>query len=108
MLSAPVRRELVRQMTTQGLSERRAPCVVRMSAGAYRYATRPDRNVELRQQIVALVQRHKCYGVGTIHLKLRQAGLPVNDKRVEGCIRKPACRCGVASGRRCHRVSASH
>ena len=83
MVSAPARRELVRQMTTQGLSERRALCVARMSASAYRYATRPDRNVELRQQIVALAQRHKRYGVGMIHLKLRQAGLPVNYKRVE-------------------------
>jgi putative transposase len=70
-------------MTTQGLSERRALCVVRMSASAYRYATRPDHNVELRQQIVTLAQRHKRYGVGMIHLKLRQAGLPVNYKRVE-------------------------
>jgi hypothetical protein len=70
-------------MTTQGLSERRALCVVRMSASAYRYATRPDRNVEFRQRIVALAQRHKRYGVEMIHLKLRQAGLPVNYKRVE-------------------------
>ena len=83
MVSAPARRELVRQMITQGLSERRALCVVRMSASTYRYATRPDRNIELRQQIVILAQRHKRYGVGMIHLKLRQAGLPVNYKRVE-------------------------
>jgi transposase InsO family protein len=70
-------------MTTQGLSERRALRVVRMSASAYRYAMRPDRNIELRQRIIALAQRHKRYGVGMIHLKLRQAGLPVNYKRVE-------------------------
>jgi transposase InsO family protein len=54
-----------------------------MSASAYRYATCPDHNVELRQRIVALAQRHKRYGVRMIHLKLRQAGLPVNYKRVE-------------------------
>lgn len=40
-------------------------------------------NVDLRQRIVALAQRHKRYGVGKIHLKLRQAGEPVNYKRVE-------------------------
>jgi transposase InsO family protein len=40
-------------------------------------------NVDLRQRIVALAQRHKRYGVGMIHLKLRQAGEPVNYKRVE-------------------------
>jgi len=54
-----------------------------MSASALRYAPRPDRNVELRARILALAHRHKRYGVGMIHLKLRQAGLCVNDKRVE-------------------------
>ncbi|CAM5531953.1 hypothetical protein RLIN73S_00158 [Rhodanobacter lindaniclasticus] len=39
--------------------------------------------MDLRQRIVALAQRHKRYGVGMIHLKLRQAGLLVNYKRVE-------------------------
>ena len=68
MVTAPARRELVRQMIGQGLSERRACCVARMSASAYRYAPRPDRNVDLRQQIVSLAQRHRRYGVGMIHL----------------------------------------
>ncbi len=83
MVSAPARRELVRQMVDKGLSERRSLAVVGMSASAYRYATQPDRNVELRQRIVALAHRYKRYGVGMIHLKLRQAGLLVNYKRVE-------------------------
>ena len=88
MVTAPARRELVRQMVGQGLSERQALCVARMSASAYRYAPRPDRNVDLRQQIVALAQRHRRYGVGMIHLKLRQAGLVVNYKRVERLYRQ--------------------
>jgi transposase InsO family protein len=83
VVSAPARRELVRQMVEKGLSERCALVVAVMSASAYRYAPRPDRNGELRQRIVALAQRHKRYGVGMIHLKLRQAGLLVNYKRVE-------------------------
>ncbi|QRP62466.1 IS3 family transposase [Rhodanobacter sp. FDAARGOS 1247] len=83
LVSAPARRELVRQMAEKGLSERRALAVVVMSASAYRYPTRPDRNGDLRQRIVALAQRYKRYGVGMIHLKLRQAGLLVNYKRVE-------------------------
>ena len=70
-------------MVDQGLSERRALAVVRMSASAYRYAPQPDRNVELRARILALAQRHKRYGVGMIHLKLKQDGIPVNYKRVE-------------------------
>ena len=83
MVSAPARREQVRYMVGKGLSERRALAIVRMSASAFRYAPRPDRNVELRERIVALAQRHRRYGVGMIHLKLRQGGQLVNYKRVE-------------------------
>ena len=70
-------------MVTRGLSERRALAVLRMSASAYRYQPAPDRNVDLREQILALAQRYKRYGVGMIYLKLRQAGVLVNYKRVE-------------------------
>ena len=87
-MTAPVRRDVVRQMIVRGLSERRALAAVRMSASAYRYAPRPDRNVELRARILALAQRHKRYGVGMIHLKLRQAGMHVNYKRVERLYRE--------------------
>ena len=83
MVTAPSRRALVRDMVSRGLSERRALAVVRMSASAYRYQPGPDRNVELRERIVALAQRYKRYGVGMIHLKLKQAGLVVNYKRIE-------------------------
>ena len=47
--------------------------VVGMIAIALRYEPRPDRNVALRAQIVALAPRHRRYGVGMIYLKLRQA-----------------------------------
>ncbi|HRP26786.1 MAG TPA: IS3 family transposase [Chiayiivirga sp.] len=83
VVSAPARREQVRYLVGRGLSERRALAAVRMSASALRYAPRPDRNVELRDRILALAQRHKRYGVGMIHLKLRQEQWPVNYKRVE-------------------------
>ena len=82
-MTAPARRELVRHLIVDGLSERRALAAVRMSASALRYTPRPDGNGELRERIQALAQRHKRYGVGMIHLKLRQAGLLVNYKRVE-------------------------
>ena len=75
-------------MLEQGLSERRSLAVARMSASAFRYAPRPDRNVELRGQIQALAHRHRRYGVGMIHLKLRQAGWAVNHKRVERLYRE--------------------
>lgn len=83
MVTAPLRRELVRWMQTKGLSERRGLAVAGMSASSLRYEPRPDRNAQLRQRIVALAQRHRRYGVEMIHLKLRQAGLLVNYKRVE-------------------------
>jgi putative transposase len=83
MVTAPARRELVRWMGTRGLTERRSLAFIGMSASSFRYQPRPDRNIELRARIVALAQRHRRYGVGMIHLKLRQAGELVNYKRVE-------------------------
>ena len=83
MVGAPLRRELVRHMTLRGLSERRALRVIGMSASALRYRPVPDRNQVLRERIVALAHRHRRYGSGMIYLKLRQAGVVVNHKRVE-------------------------
>ena len=83
MVTAPARREAVGWMRNRGLSERKALKLVSMSASALRYRPRPDRNIELRQKIVALAQRHRRYGAGMIYLKLRQAGEIVNHKRVE-------------------------
>jgi len=70
-------------MMSSGLSERRALHVVRMSASALRYEGAPDRNGALRERIVALAHRYRRYGAGMIYLKLRQAGLVVNHKRVD-------------------------
>jgi len=83
MVAAPLRRELVRWMQTNGLSQRRCLAVARISASSLRYQPRADRNVALREQIVSLAQRHKRYGAGMIYLKLRQAGHVVNHKRVD-------------------------
>ncbi|WP_369931286.1 IS3 family transposase [Xanthomonas sp. NCPPB 2632] len=83
LVSAPDRRELVRYLIGQELSERRSLAIAGMSASAYRYEPRPDPNVDLREMICALANRHKRYGVGMIYLKLRQAGQMVNYKRVE-------------------------
>jgi len=83
MVTAPVRREVVREMVTRGLSERRALGVMRMSAAALRYVPAPDRNGALLAHIVALAHRHRRYGAGMILLKLRQAGEGANHKRVD-------------------------
>jgi len=92
VVTAPARRVLVRSMTERGLSERRALLVIGMSASALRYTPAPDRNGALRVRIVALAHRHRRYGAGMIHLKLRQAGERVNHKRVHRL-----CRGGPAS-----------
>lgn len=73
----------MRHLMGRGLTERRALAAIRMSASALRYVPRPDRNVELRERILALALRHKRYRVGMIYLKLRQEQWPVNYKRVE-------------------------
>ena len=83
MVTAPVRREVVREMVARGLSERRALTVGRMSASAFRYVPRPDGNAVVRDRIVDLAQRHRRYGAGMIYLKLRQAGHVINHKRVD-------------------------
>lgn len=83
MVKAPARREAVHALSGCGLSERQALRIVGMSASAYRYQPAPDRNQALREQIVALAHRHRRYGAGMIYLKLRQAGQPVNHKRVD-------------------------
>lgn len=83
MVGAPAKRELVCYLKERGLSERRALRIARMSASAFRYRPTDDRNQTLRERIRALAYRHRRYGAGMIYLKLRQAGLRVNHKRVE-------------------------
>lgn len=70
-------------MVEKGLSERCSLRVIGMSASALRYRPAPDRNQELRQQIIRLAHRHHRYGASMIYLKLRQDGMMVNHKRVE-------------------------
>lgn len=70
-------------MVPLGLSERHALRVIGMSASSLRYQPAPDRNVELRERILALAHRHRRYGAEMIYLKLRQAGQLINYKRVE-------------------------
>jgi putative transposase len=83
MVTAPLRRELVRWIQTKGLSERQGLSIAGISASSLRYKRRPDRNEQLRRSIVELAQRHRRYGAPMIYLKLRHAGHCVNHKRVE-------------------------
>ena len=49
----------MREIVERGLSERLALAVLRMTASALRYASRPDRNAKLLEVIQALAGRHK-------------------------------------------------
>ena len=82
-MSAPARRDLVRDMISHGMSERGALRIIGMSASALRYEPASDCNCALKERIIALAQRHRRYGAGMIYLKLRQAGEIVNHKRVD-------------------------
>ena len=83
MVSAPSRRDLVRYLTGQGLSERKSLRFVGMSPSSFRYRPTMDCNAALRAKIVTLAHRHRRYRAGMIYLKLRQAGERVNHKRVD-------------------------
>jgi len=87
-VTAPARRLPVRSMVKEGLSERRALAAARMGASAFRCDSKPDHNLELREQIAALAHRHRRCGVGTFHLKLRQKVLVVKYKHVERLYRE--------------------
>ena len=56
---------------------------MRMSASSLRYVPAPDQNASLRARIETLAHRHRRYGAGMIYLKLRQAGVVANHKRVD-------------------------
>jgi hypothetical protein len=83
VVSAPSRRDLVRYLIEQGLSERKSLRFVGMSPSSFRYRPATDRNAALREKIISLAHRHRRYGAGMIYLKLRQAGERVNHKRVD-------------------------
>jgi putative transposase len=48
--------------------------VVRMSASALRYVSRPDPDPGLGDRIVALAHRHRRYGAGMIYLSFGKKG----------------------------------
>jgi hypothetical protein len=82
-------RDRISSTGTGAVDEREGIVRASQSAGdcittsALRCQPRADRNGRLREQIVALAQRHRPYGAEMIYLKLRQAGQLVNRKRVE-------------------------
>jgi putative transposase len=79
-----LRREIVHDLVTRGVSERRACRFVGLHRSSYRYRCRPPQaeDQQLRQTIVTLAHRHRRYGYRRITALLRRQGKPVNPKRV--------------------------
>ena len=64
------------------LSERRACKLLGADRSSYRYESRPDRNVELREALLELAQQKPRYGYRRLHAVLCRRGHEVNVKRV--------------------------
>ena len=65
-----------------------------------------DRNAA-SARIVALAHRHRRYGAGMIYLKLRQAGVVANHKRVDRLYAEARLQVSAGDGRRCRSPIAS-
>jgi putative transposase len=64
------------------LSERSACKLLNMERSSYRYEPRPDRNVDLRGELVKLARQKPRYGYRRLHALLSRRGHEVNVKRV--------------------------
>ena len=65
-----------------GVSERRACKLLEVDRASYRYEPRPDRNAELREELVKLARAKPRYGYRRLHAVLGRRGHAVNVKRI--------------------------
>jgi len=64
------------------MSERTACKLLDVERSSYRYEPRPDRNAELRDELVKLARQKPRYGYRRLHALLSRRGYEVNVKRV--------------------------
>lgn len=64
------------------MSERRACKLLGVDRASYRYEPKPDRNAELREELVKLARQKPRYGYRRLHAVLERRGQAVNVKRV--------------------------
>jgi putative transposase len=64
------------------LSERTACKLLELDRASYRYEPRPDRNAELRMELVKLARQKPRFGYRRLHVLLERRGFEVNVKRV--------------------------
>ena len=65
-----------------GLSERTACKLLDVERSSYRYEPSPDRDAELREELVKLARQKPRYGYRRLHALLSRRGHEVNVKRV--------------------------
>jgi len=87
-VNAPRRREGVKRLRGQGLSERRACRLVGVSRSTARYRPHPRDDAPLAERLRKLARRKKRYGYRRAWATLRRAGERINHKRVHRVWRK--------------------
>jgi putative transposase len=65
-----------------GVSERRACKLLALDRSSYRYEPRPDRNVELRQELVNLARQKPRYGYRRLHALVERREFRASAQRV--------------------------
>jgi putative transposase len=63
-------------------SERQACKLLDVDRSSYRYEARPDRNAELREELITLARQKPRYGYRRLWALLTRCGHNVNVKRV--------------------------
>ena len=94
------RRDAVRFLVGQGLSERRACQMLAVARSTVQYQARPDHNVALRTRLAELAERHPRYGYRRVWALLRREGWAVNLKRVRRLWRQAQFQVRKATRRR--------
>jgi putative transposase len=79
---AGLREEVAFVSAEHGLSERTACKLLGVERSSYRYEPRPDRNAELREELLKLARQKPRYGYRRLHVLLVRRGHEVNVKRV--------------------------
>ena len=79
---AGLRAEVAFVQTEHVLGERRACKLLAMERSSYRYDPRPDRNAELRGELVRLARQKPRSGYLRLHALLSRRGHEINVKRV--------------------------
>ena len=79
---AGLREDVAFAQAEHGVSERRACKLLGVDRASYRYEPKPDRNTELREELVKLARQKPRYGYRRLHAVLERRGQAVNVKRI--------------------------